>query len=140
LLREAKTTAMLMDWIDEVHEEQIATRYRIGPGDIRRFAETAEWLMHSLAELSKNLELGITFQTEQLAERIHYGAGQDLLALLNLKGIGRVRARKLHLSGITSIEKLLAADQAGLVRLLGPKIAEKVISQIRKEKIEEIQP
>jgi helicase len=140
LLREAKTTAMLMDWIDEVHEEQIATRYRIGPGDIRRFAETAEWLMHSLAELSKNLELGITFQTEQLAERIHYGAGQDLLALLNLKGIGRVRARKLHLSGITSIEKLLAADQSGLVRLLGPKIAEKVISQIRKEKTEEIQP
>lgn len=140
LLREAKTTAMLMDWIDEVHEEQIATRYRIGPGDIRRFAETAEWLMHSLAELSKNLELGITFQTEQLAERIHYGAGQDLLALLNLKGIGRVRARKLHLSGITSIEKLLAADQSELVRLLGPKIAEKVISQIRKEKTEEIQP
>ncbi|MDD2836617.1 MAG: DEAD/DEAH box helicase, partial [Methanothrix sp.] len=40
LLREAKTTAMLMDWIDEVHEEQIATRYRIGPGDIRRSAET----------------------------------------------------------------------------------------------------
>ncbi|MDD4446684.1 MAG: ATP-dependent DNA helicase [Methanothrix sp.] len=140
LLREAKTTAMLMDWIDEVHEEQIATRYRIGPGDIRRSAETAEWLMHSLAELSKNLELGITFQTEQLAERIHYGAGQDLLALLNLKGIGRVRARKLHLSGITSIEKLLAADQSELVRLLGPKIAEKVISQIRKEKTEEIQP
>jgi helicase len=74
-----------------------------------------------------------------LAERIHYGAGQDLLALLNLKGIGRVRARKLYLSGITSIEKLLAADQAELVRLLGPKIAEKVITQIRKEKTEEIQ-
>jgi helicase len=140
LLREAKTTAMLMDWIGEVHEEQIASRYRIGPGDIRRFAETAEWLMHSIAELSKHLELGTTFKAEQLAERIHYGAGQDLLALLNLKGIGRVRARKLHLSGITSIEKLLAADQAELVRLLGPKIAEKVISQIKKEKTEEIQP
>lgn len=140
LLREAKTTAMLMDWIGEVHEEQIASRYRIGPGDIRRFAETAEWLMHSMAELSKHLELGTTFKAEQLAERIHYGAGRDLLALLNLKGIGRVRARKLYLSGITSIEKLLAADLAELVRLLGPKIAEKVISQIKKEKIEEIQP
>ncbi len=140
LLREAKTTAMLMDWIGEVHEEQIASRYRIGPGDIRRFAETAEWLMHSIAELSKHLELGITFKAEQLAERIHYGAGQDLLALLNLKGIGRVRARKLYLSGITSIEKLKAADQVELVRLLGPKIAEKVISQIKNEEKEEIQP
>jgi len=140
LLREAKTTAMLMDWIGEVHEEQIASRYHIGPGDIRRSAETAEWLMHSIAELSKHLELGITFKTEQLAQRIHYGASQDLLALLNLKGIGRIRARKLHLSGITSIEKLRAAEKMQLVRLLGPKIAEKVISQIKKEDKEEIQP
>ncbi|MCX6672463.1 MAG: ATP-dependent DNA helicase [Methanothrix sp.] len=136
LLREAKTAAMLMDWIGEVHEEQIAGRYHIGPGDIRRSAETAEWLMHSLAELSKHLELGITFKAEQLAERIHYGAGQDLLALLNLKGVGRVRARKLHLSGITSIERLLAADPMEVARLLGPKIAEKVISQLKKEEIQ----
>jgi helicase len=140
LLREAKTAAMLMDWIGEVHEEQIVSRYHIGPGDIRRSAETAEWLMHSIAELSKHLELGITFKAEQLAERIHYGAGQDLLALLNLKGIGRVRARKLYLSGITSIEKLLAASPIEVSRLLGPKIAEKVISQLKKEEKEETQP
>lgn len=135
LLREAKTSAMLTDWIGEVHEEQIASRYRIGPGDIRRSAETAEWLMHSLAELSKHLELGITFKAEQLAERIHYGAGRDLLGLLNLKGVGRVRARKLYLSGITSIEKLKAADQMEVARLLGPRIAGKVISQLNKEEI-----
>jgi len=132
LLREAKTSAMLMDWIGEVHEEQIASRYRIGPGDIRRSAETAEWLMHSLAEISKHLDLGVTFIAEQLAERIHYGASQDLLALLNLKGIGRVRARKLYSSGITSLEKLKATDLAEVARLLGPKIAEKVISQLKK--------
>lgn len=133
LLREAKTSAMLMDWIGEVKEELISDRYRIGPGDIRRSAETAEWLMHSMAELSKHLDLGITFKTEQLAQRIHYGAGQDLLALLNLKGIGRVRARKLYLSGITSIEKLKAIDPVEVSRLLGPKIAEKVITQLKRE-------
>jgi helicase len=131
LLREAKTSAMLSDWIGEVREELISDRYRIGPGDIRRSAETAEWLMHSMAELSKHLDLGITFKAEQLALRIHYGAGQDLLALLNLKGIGRVRARKLYLSGITSIEKLKAADPVEIARLLGPKIAEKVVSQLK---------
>ncbi len=139
LLREAKTSAMLMDWIGEVREELISDRYRIGPGDIRRSAETAEWLMHSMAELSKHLDLGITFKAEQLAERIHYGAGQDLLALLNLKGIGRVRARKLYLSGITSIEKLQAADPVEIARLLGPKIAEKVVSQLKKSERHEEQ-
>jgi helicase len=136
LMREAKTAAMLMDWIGEVKEEQIASRYRIGPGDIRRSAETAEWLMHSLAELSKHQDLGITFKAEQLAERIHYGAGQDLLGLLNLKGVGRVRARKLYSSGITSIEKLKAAEQTEVARLLGPRIAEKVISQLKKEEMQ----
>lgn len=131
LLRQAKTAAMLMDWIGEVNEEEIARRYRIGPGDIRRLSETAEWLMHSLAELSKSLDLGVTFKAEQLGERIHYGAGTDLLALLNLKGVGRVRARKLHSAGITSIERLKAADPAVVASLLGPKIAEKVLSQIQ---------
>ena len=135
LLREAKTAAMLMDWIGEVQENLIASRYRIGPGDIRRSAETAEWLMHSLAELSKHLDLGITFKAEQLAERIHYGAGQDLLALLNLKGIGRVRARKLYLSGITSLEKLKAADRGEISRLLGPKVAERIFHQLKKEEM-----
>lgn len=135
LLREVKTAAMLMDWIGEVHEEQISDRYRIGPGDIRRFAETAEWLMHSLAELSKHLELGVTFLAEQLSQRIHYGAGRDLLALLGLKGIGRVRARKLYSSGITSLERLQAADPEKIALLLGPKIAEKVISQLKFEEI-----
>jgi len=132
LLREAKTSAMLMDWIGEVHEELISDRYRIGPGDIRRIAETAEWLMHSLAELSKHLGLGVTFKAEQLSQRIHYGAGQDLLALLSLKGIGRVRARKLYKSGVTSVEILRSSDPREVARLLGPKIAEKVISQLEK--------
>jgi len=136
LLREAKTTAMLMDWIGEVREEQISDRYRIGPGDIRREAETAEWLMHSLAELSKHLSFGITFKAEQLSQRIHYGAGQDLLLLLSLKGIGRVRARKLYQAGVTSIEKLKSADPGEVARLLGPKIAEKVMSQLKREEMQ----
>ena len=131
LLREAKTAAMLMDWISEVKEDQISDRYRIGPGDIRRSAETAQWLMHSLAELSRHLELGATYRADQLATRIQYGAGPDLLALLELKGIGRVRARKLYQAGYTSLDKLRAADPSRMGELLGPKIAEKVRAQLK---------
>jgi helicase len=89
--------------------------------------------MHSLAELSKHLELGITFRAEQLSVRLHYGAGQDLLSLLDLKGVGRVRARKLHQSGITNREKLKSTDPGEIARLLGPKIAEKVLIQLARE-------
>ena len=131
LLREAKTAAMLIDWISEVKEGQISDRYRIGPGDIRRTAETAQWLMHSLAELSRHLALGAAYKADQLATRIQYGAGPDLLALLELKGIGRVRARKLYLAGYTSLDKLRAADPSRVGELLGPKIAEKVRAQLK---------
>jgi helicase len=142
LLKEAKTAAMLMDWISEAKEEYISDRYHIGPGDIRRSVETAEWLMHSLAELSKHLDLGVTYRAEQLGERIHYGAGPDLLALVELKGIGRVRARKLYMAGFTSLDKLRVADPSEISHILGPKIAEKVVAQIRpvheQNQIEEI--
>ncbi len=137
LLREAKTSAMIMDWIGEVKEEQISDRYRIGPGDIRRAAETAEWLMHALSELSKHLNLGHAFRAEQLSQRIHYGAGPDLLALLDLKGVGRVRARKLYLAGYTSLEKLKGASETEIGHIIGPKIAQKVMLQLKKGEIGE---
>lgn len=135
LLREVKTTAMLMDWIGEVKEEEISDRYHIGPGDIRRSAETAEWLMHSLSELSKHQGLGLNYRADQLSLRIHYGAGPDLLSLIDLKGIGRVRARKLYQAGYTNLDKMKAAKLEDISQIIGPKIAEKVMAQLGNERI-----
>ena len=133
LLREVKTASMLMDWIGEVREEEISNSYHIGPGDIKRIAETAEWLMHAASRLSRHMELGVTYRALQLAKRIHYGAGPELLALLDLKGIGRVRARKLYQAGYTSIDKLKEARSEEIGRIVGFKIGEKVIAQLREE-------
>ena len=131
LLREVKTTSLLMDWISEMAEEQISGRYHVGPGDVRRVAGTAEWLMHSVARLSQQLDLGATYNASLLEKRIHYGAGPDLMALLDLKGVGRVRARKLHEAGYTSLEKIQKADRSSLGEVIGPKTAEKLMAQLR---------
>ncbi|MGB3944451.1 MAG: ATP-dependent DNA helicase [Methanothrix sp.] len=131
MMREAKTAALLLEWISEEEEEKIADRFRVGPGDIRRVAETAEWLIHSAGRLSEHLDLGATFRIYQLEKRVHYGAGPDLLSLLDLKGVGRVRARKLHRAGYTSLDKLRGAKLSELAEILGPRIAEKVFSQLR---------
>ncbi len=66
--------------------------------------------MHSLAELSKHLELesllgGAAIGSPPLWRR------PGSLALLDLKGVGRVRARKLQQSGITNREKLKSTDR-----------------------------
>jgi helicase len=52
---------------------------------------------------------------------------------LNLKGIGRVRARKLYLSGITSLESLRTTDPEKISHLLGRKIAKNVMAQLKME-------
>jgi len=130
MLKEAKTAAMLMSWIYESSENEICERYGVGPGDVRRVTETAEWLMHSTAQLSRHLDLGVTRQSAQLEKRLHYGANRDLLALLELTGIGRVRARKLHLAGYTSQESLKEAGESEIGRIVGTKIAEKVMAQL----------
>lgn len=130
MLKEAKTAAMLMSWIYESSENEICERYGVGPGDVRRVTETAEWLMHSTVQLSRHLDLGVTRQSAQLERRLHYGANRDLLALLELTGIGRVRARKLHLAGYTSPESLKEVGESEIGRIVGPKIAEKVMAQL----------
>jgi helicase len=63
LLREAKTAAMLMDWITEAKEEYISETTGDRPG---RYKENClnpnpEWLMHSMSELSQaNWSMGGT--------------------------------------------------------------------------------
>ncbi|MHC1631902.1 MAG: ATP-dependent DNA helicase [Methanotrichaceae archaeon] len=131
LLRQAKTASLLRDWVSETGEDKICNRYHVGPGDIRRVAETAEWLMHSIAQLSDHLDLGASYRASRLEQQIHYGAGPDLLALLDLKGIGRVRSRKLYKAGYTSQEKLREADVAEIRKIIGPKIAEQVMAQLK---------
>ncbi|MFQ5910789.1 MAG: hypothetical protein ACE5IJ_08750, partial [Thermoplasmata archaeon] len=52
-LAEVKTAALLQSWIDEEPADTITKRFGVGPGDIRRWVDMAEWLIHSMRELSR---------------------------------------------------------------------------------------
>ncbi|MDD2665593.1 MAG: ATP-dependent DNA helicase [Methanocellales archaeon] len=129
-LAEVKTAMMFLDWIDEVEENDIATRFGIGPGDIRTLTETAEWLVHSTAELSAFLKLPFTKDARNLVMRIKYGINQDLLKLVTLRGVGRVRARRLYDAGFTDLDKLKNADPKKIGELVGNKIAINILEQL----------
>ena len=129
-LAEVKTAMMLLDWIDEVEENDITTKFGIGPGDIRTLTETAEWLMHSTAELSAFLRLPFTRDTRHLVMRIKYGINKDILKLVTLKGIGRVRARRLYDAGFTALDKLKEADLKKIGELVGNRIAIRILEQL----------
>ena len=59
-----------------------------------------------------------------------HGAKAELLPLLKLRGIGRVRARKLFRARIKTLEDVKQKDYADLAQLLGKKTALSIKKQV----------
>jgi helicase len=131
-LASAKTAALAEMWINEKSEEAITSFFGIGPGDVRNIMETCTWLMHGTAEISALLGAPVTRLGRELAVRIENGASRELLDLIELKGVGRVRARRLYDAGYTSREKLGTADMAALAAIPGfsEKLAASILAQV----------
>ena len=68
-----------------------------------------------------------------LRRRIKYGAKSELLSMLRLTGIGRVKARSLFDAGVTSTKDLLEMDEQYIARI--PKIGTIMARKIKKETI-----
>ncbi|RLI73352.1 dynein regulation protein LC7 [Archaeoglobales archaeon] len=128
-LSEVKTALCLRDWINEIDENTICEKYGIAPGDLRRILETAEWLTYSLARIAQFVNHKQTTFFSSLVSRIKHGVKDELVDLVELKGIGRVRARRLYNAGIKSREDLVR-NKDKLAALIGKKIAERVLAQI----------
>jgi helicase len=127
-----KTAALADMWINEKTEEAITTFFNIGPGDVRNLMETCTWLMHGTAEISRLAGAPATKAARELAIRIENGASRELLDLIALAGVGRVRARRLYDAGFTSREKLKGADLPTLAALagIGDKLAASILNQL----------
>lgn len=131
-LGEVKTALLLIEWIREKPENEICLNLGIGEGDIHAISDIAEWIMHVTSQLARLLDLKGVREASELEKRIHYGAGPELMELLDIKSIGRVRARKLYEAGFRSTADLAGADPEKVAVLLGPKISERVFRQIGK--------
>jgi helicase len=131
-LGEVKTSLLLMEWIREKPENEICLKFGIGEGDIHAIADIAEWIMHVTTQLARLLDLKGVKNASELEKRIHYGAGPELMELLDIRSIGRVRSRKLYEAGFRSMADLAGAAPEKVAALLGPKIAERIFKQIGK--------
>jgi helicase len=121
---------LIYDWINEKDEIDMTKKFSVGPGDIRSITEIAEWLMHSLSEISNFL--GVKNSSRELTRRIEYGVRSELLELLRIKGVGRVRARRLYDAGYKSIKALAFSDVNEIKMILGDKTAIKIMNEVRK--------
>jgi len=127
-LWDLKTALMLMDWVEETPEEHLIKRYSTTPGDIRAKVETAGWILYSMSELSELLSPNTTKMIAELEIRIANGVKKELLPLLEIDSIGRVRARSLFNAGFTSQSSIRDAKPSELNEIpgIGSKLAEKL--------------
>jgi helicase len=132
--RALKTAMLLSDWTDELSDTQICERYAIGPGDIYGMVESVTWLLHASAELARMF--ASDYHTKMLEYEIcmKHGTRRELLPLLRLRGIGRVRARRLFNSRMTTPVEIVAHGIDEVTRILGRGIAEQIFEQIQKKK------
>ena len=127
-LWDLKTALLLMDWVEETPEEHLMKRYSTTPGDIRAKVETAGWILYSMSELSELISPNTTKMVAELEIRISNGVRKELLPLLEIDSIGRVRARSLFNAGFTSQSSIRDAKPSDLSEIpgIGKKLAEKL--------------
>ena len=125
----------LCSWIDETTEKVLSDKMGVEPGDMHRIVEMANWLAYSLYEVAKLLRReDLMPELYDLRTRIRYGVKEELLPLVALEGIGRMKARTLYNAGFTDVPTIAKASQAKLASVpkIGPTVAEKLKHQLKK--------
>ncbi len=137
-LNSIKTTEFFMEWLDEKDEEFLLEKYDVRPGELHAKKERADWLLYSSEELSKLLKMQILMKDiAKLRFRLKYGAKEELIPLLQLKNIGRIRARKMFDNKIRDISDVKRVDITTLSQLLGKTVAIDIKQQVGQEHSEE---
>ena len=132
-LGEVKTALVLKSWIEETTEEKLLEQFRVQPGDLYKTIENAKWLLHATHELAALLgNKEILPLTSELIERVSKGIKRELLPIVKLEGIGRVRGRVIFNAGYKTIEDIKYAPIEELTNLplIGPRVAKRIKEQV----------
>jgi helicase len=132
-LSEIKCARVLYEWINETSEDGILEVHKVEPGDILRMVDTSKWLLHATHELAELFgHRDLLKPTYELQVRCAKGVKTELVPLVELEGIGRVRARALFNAGYPTIDDLKRASVTDLmtVPLIGPSLAKKIKEQV----------
>lgn len=131
----SRSLLALQTWITESSELTLSDNLGIESGDMHRMVETADWLTYCLREISKHVErVDLLDELENLRRRIIYGIKEELLDLVKVKGIGRVRARVLYKHGIKTLDDLskIPVNKLAEIDKIGSTIADNIKSELRK--------
>ncbi len=126
-----KTALFFEEWTSEKDEDYLLEKFDIRPGEVKVKLDLAEWLLYSSEELAGICQYhDVVTEIRKLRVRVQNGVKEELLPLLKLKGIGRVRARRLYTAGVRDLGDVKNIDGTSLGQILGKAIAEDVKKQV----------
>ena len=131
----SRSLLALQSWITESSELSLSDSLGIESGDMHRMVENADWLTYCLREISKHVErVDLLEELTNLRKRITYGIREELLDLVRVKGIGRVRARILYKNGIKNLDDLTKIPVKKLAEIdkIGSTLSDKIKTELRK--------
>jgi len=112
-----KCAAALEAWIDELSSRDIEMNFGVAPGDLRLRIELADWLLYAGREITRYDEgdddlleqprKQLIRLLDELSLRISNGCKPDLLELVAIRGVGRIRARRFAKLGVRTIDDVL---------------------------------
>ena len=131
-LSDLKTAFLIEDWIEETPYDKMVSKYNIWPGDIHNTMEIAEWLLHATREFARMYNFSCVSEINDLILRVHNGCKHELLNLISLKGIGRIRARTLYNEGFKTVNSLrgVPIERIAKIRTIGKAVATSIKNQI----------
>jgi helicase len=133
-MKAAKTAIILNEWINEVPTGTISENFGIGPGDIQAKASSADWISYSLYRISQMFEKEKENTLLHFNIRIREGIKEEIVRIIEIPQIGRVRGRRLYSNGFKSIEAIANAKVEDISKIFGfsVKLAEDTIENARR--------
>ena len=141
--RRMKGALVVQSWMEEASLDSIEEEWGVQPGDLRSRVELMEWLLfamrrilsedQNLANFERDAHKILYDSIDEVHRRVRFGCKADILGLVSIKGIGRVRAREmaetLGVSTALDVSEITERDKARLSDLRGwsPKLVDNLV-------------
>jgi len=132
-LGEVKTAMVLKSWIEEASENLLIEQFQVQPGDLYRTIENAKWLLYATHEIAKLFgNKAVLPLASELIERVAKGIKRELVPIVKLEGVGRIRGRIMYNAGFQTVADIKHAPLEELTNLplIGPRLAKKIKEQV----------
>ncbi len=134
LLEKFNLSLLFKDWCSEVSEQELMNSFNVQPGILHSKLMIADWLLYSASEIAKitNLKKAMLL-ISKTRKRMKYGIKTELIPLVEFKGIGRVRARRLFNANLTKVSDLKRVDEKDLGIILKSSATARLIKNQLKQ-------